>query len=125
MTTNIPSALGIVVAHPTGEIETTGAGVDTSGGGVVVIATYMVTNERTYHIANLSVACKTAHWLYLYIGGTERRRYYNNGKSDTIDWFAWDWHPLLGNGSTKKIELKALKDDVGETLYGDFCGEET
>ena len=116
---------GNVLSRPTGEIETTGAGVATGGGGVVVIATRTVTNAKTYHICNLHVACKTAHWLYLYIGGTERRRYYNAGDGDTVDWFAWDWHPLTGDvGGTKKIELKAEHDDAGETLYGDFCGEE-
>ena len=113
-----------VIAHPTGEIGTTGAGVATGGGGVIVIATRTITDGKTYHICNLRVSCKTAHWLYLFIGGTERRRYYNAGEGDTVDWFAWDWHPLLGDGSTKKIELKAQKDDGGETLYGDFCGEE-
>lgn len=113
-----------VIARPTGIIPTKGAGVDTSGGGVVTIAERVVTDTKTYHIANLHVSAKTAHWLYLYIDGVEKRRYYNPGSGDTDDWFIWDWNNLLGVGVSKKVELKAEKDGAGETLYGDFCGEE-
>lgn len=112
-----------VIAHPTGEIETKGTGVDTTGGGTVTLAEYTVTNEKGYHICNLCVACKTAHWIFLYIGGSEKRRYYVPAAMTLIDWFAWDWNTLTGD-SSKKIELKALKDNGGETLYGDFAGEE-
>jgi len=113
-----------VVAHPTGEIATKGAGVDTSGGGIVVIAEYTVTNGKTYYICNLCVPCKTPHWVYLHIGGSEKRRYYVNEKTTLIDWFPWDWNPLAGDGATTKIEVKALKDNAGETLHCDFSGEE-
>lgn len=114
---------GGVIAHPTGEIETKGTGVDTSGGGVVTLAEHTIVTGKIYHICNLSVSSETPHWIFLHIGGAEKRRYYLE-EGLLIDWFPWGWYPLMGTGSNK-IELKAQKDNGGETLYGDFCGEET
>lgn len=112
-----------VIARPTGKIPTKGTGVDTTGGGIVTLAEYVVTSGKKYYICNLCVPCKTAHRIYLYMEGSETRRYYVPAAMTLIDWFAWDWNSFTGDG-IKKIELKALKDNGGETLYGDFAGEE-
>jgi len=118
-------AMGIadVIVHPTGDIPTEGAGIDTNADDFVTIAERAVTTEKRYQLAKVVVACDNAHKLQLLVAGTVRKRY-NARKEDTFIMFYLYNEVILEGDGDKKIELKAKAGETGEKLYGSFYGEE-
>ena len=112
-----------VIAHPTGEIETKGAGVLTVLAAETVIAEREITDGKEYHLAFVNVAPVNDHWIYVFTEGVKRATYYAHGSFPFIFWYPWGWNKITGDAS-KKLEVKAMAVATGETLLADFAGEE-
>ena len=114
---------GFIKVHPTGEIESIGAGVLTNAVSEVVIAERKITDGKDYHLAFVNVAPVNDHYIYVYTEGVKRATYYAHGTFPFIFWYPWGWNKIVGDTS-KKLELKAKAVTTGETLLADFAGEE-
>lgn len=113
-----------VIAKPKGKIKAKGSVTTTST--YQTVAEITVTKDKTFHLAKLTVSCSEDVMVKIRWDGTDISiEYYVMAKLPFTDWFPWDYHAMLGDG-TKKVDVQAKYPSGGTaaTVYCEICGEE-
>jgi hypothetical protein len=111
-----------VIPKPTGDKKAKGSVTTTVA--YQTVAEYTVTKNKTFHLAKITVSCKADVWVKVRWAGEDVSiEYLVSGGIPFTDWFPWNWHPMVGDGS-KKVDIQARYDTAEATVYTELCGEE-
>ena len=90
------------------------------------VVSRIVTDGLTFQLAKIVVSCPEdvmfkLMWADAIIGA----EVYVSGKIPFVDWFPWDYHSMVGDG-TKKLEIMVKYPSGGSaaTCHAEIVGEE-
>lgn len=115
--------LASIIPLPKGDIEEKGTGIATNTSTYVSVVSRTITDEKTYHLAKITMPLTNAHLLKVIVAGTDIQRFYGSKEGSFVMFFIYGEITLLGDGS-KKVDIQAKAVSTGETVYANMYGME-